>query len=86
MSRLFRRLSTLLLCSLLGSIMVLSSTAISKFLGQLLGGDLSVALSPVTWLILPQIFRVAVTAEPLSADPVCNKTQEQQPVPGGTGR
>jgi len=43
------------LCSLLGSIMVVSTTAISKFLGQAISGDLSVLMSPVPYCTIPVV-------------------------------
>ena len=44
-------LINLMLCSTLGSVTVLCSSAFSKFLGQFLGGDVSVLTAPIVYIV-----------------------------------
>ena len=53
-------LVNLLLCSLLGSITVLCSTALSKFIGTVMAGDHHPLLSPVPYLTIPILAITAV--------------------------
>lgn len=53
-------LINLMLCSTLGSITVLCSSATSKFIGQLVSGDTSVLLAPIVYLVPPAMGATAV--------------------------
>ena len=53
-------LVNLMLCSLLGSITVLCSAAISNFIDNFFNGDAAVLLSPVPYLIIPILFSTGV--------------------------
>jgi len=53
-------LINLMLCSTLGSVTVLCSSAISKFIGQILSGDLSLLTVPAVYLVPPTLGATAV--------------------------
>ena len=57
-------LVNLMLCSLLGSITVLCSAAISNFIDNFFNGDAAVLLSPVPYLIIPILFSTGVAPAP----------------------
>ena len=53
-------LVNVLLCSLLGSITVLCSSALSSVIGQVLIGDLSLLKQPLLWALLPPLIGCAI--------------------------
>ena len=73
-------LVNLMLCSLLGSITVLCSAAISNFIDNFFNGDAAVLLSPVPYLIIPILFSVP-NSQPLRLSPLVTKAHEEQSYP-----